>query len=361
MKIVSNETNQPMVGELELILKLGGLILGTLYVLGLLISNIQLMSLGVVDFSSLHVRNILTGALFSFYVALLFLSISPVPVSICILWQIVLSDAGKKWLKVTLVLIICLLAMFFFISLVGTILGYLYPWGRSWDGGMYFRRATWKWSSMWSDSLSVIVQFLDTYHHPKSIAAAICIVLGTLPFANWLVRRSFIKPVAAIETIADVESSEVLEPSMSVSPLTSESTILSAVPNDQTVETRFLARFFAVSRIVIVTTYLPIAILLLIVSFADHAYPNMENNLGGGQPQVAELHSIQENTSKMALVAIWYQSDKFLYVSPLPDSGRCISQLDAVDLGLVRNIHYVRKYVRVESDGSILTVCSYKK
>jgi phosphatidylserine synthase len=66
----------------ELLLKFVGAILAILYVLGLLISNIQLMELGVADFSSLRVRNIMTGFLFLFYVALI---VGPfIPIAICI-------------------------------------------------------------------------------------------------------------------------------------------------------------------------------------------------------------------------------------------------------------------------------------
>src|SRR5688572_30961098 len=51
----------------ELLLKLGTAALGTLYVFGILVSNVQLMEVGISDFTSLQVRNVMTGFLFVFY------------------------------------------------------------------------------------------------------------------------------------------------------------------------------------------------------------------------------------------------------------------------------------------------------
>lgn len=57
----------------ELTLKLATASLGFLYVLGLLVSNMHLMTLGISDFTSVQARNIMTGCLFVF---LLFLCVS---------------------------------------------------------------------------------------------------------------------------------------------------------------------------------------------------------------------------------------------------------------------------------------------
>ena len=46
------------------------LTLGGFYVLGLLITNAQLMALGIADFSALQARFVLVGALFAFYLLL---------------------------------------------------------------------------------------------------------------------------------------------------------------------------------------------------------------------------------------------------------------------------------------------------
>jgi hypothetical protein len=87
----------PFVENAELLLKLASAILGAFYVLGLLISNLQLMDLGVADFSSLQIRNIMTGFLFLFYVLLLLLSLAPVPIAIYAWWRISRWPRKKRW------------------------------------------------------------------------------------------------------------------------------------------------------------------------------------------------------------------------------------------------------------------------
>ena len=67
---VANEPKKRFVDILELTVKLATAVLGVLYVLGLLISNIQTMTLGISDFSSIHARNVITGFGFIFYSAL---------------------------------------------------------------------------------------------------------------------------------------------------------------------------------------------------------------------------------------------------------------------------------------------------
>ena len=64
-------------GNAEPLLKLGTVVLGSLYVVGLLISNVQLMALGISDFTAIQVRNVMTGCLFVLYAALTILVVTP--------------------------------------------------------------------------------------------------------------------------------------------------------------------------------------------------------------------------------------------------------------------------------------------
>src|SRR6202011_5343548 len=59
----------PLLGHAEAIAKLSTVVLGGLYVFGIIISNVQLIDLGISDFASLQARNILAGFFFVLYFA----------------------------------------------------------------------------------------------------------------------------------------------------------------------------------------------------------------------------------------------------------------------------------------------------
>ena len=76
----------------DLVLKLATAVLGVLYVLGLLVSNMHLMTLGISDFTSLQARNIMTGLLFIFYSSLLLLTLTPISIAIYACGRTVISS-----------------------------------------------------------------------------------------------------------------------------------------------------------------------------------------------------------------------------------------------------------------------------
>jgi len=321
------------------LLKGASAILGTLYVLGLLISNLQLMELGVADFSSFPVRNIMTGLVFLVYVLLLLLSLAPVPAMMYACLRIKRRTQPGILKKIFHSVGAVLAFVVFGISVastVGTLLGYLYPWGRRWDQVVLLGRTTWTWSFMKSDLLRTMGQFRDSYQYPKVVVVGIAISF----FAVWIVL---------------IRNWEVPE------------------SHKQTIQRVLHAKYSTAAA----ATYLFLAISLLLVGFADEVYPNIKYNLGGGQPQVAELQIGEDKAPVAGLtgiplccgivnpggdawpVAIWYQSDKFLYVSPLPRAEHSDAQMVAIDIKLIRAIHYLPKYVRIESGGRIRSVGSY--
>ena len=118
------------------------------------------------------------------------------------------------------------------------------------------------------------------------------------------------------------------------------------------------------------------AFFLFLSGYATDVYPNMKFGLGGGQPQIVQLQVGYENFSALnALgvglepaseiqkgssvltqpVAIWYQSSKYLYITPLPSKG-VESNLVAIDQDQVLGILYLRKYVKIESGGQITEI-----
>src|SRR5207249_4876530 len=105
---------------------------------------------------------------------------------------------------------------------------------------------------------------------------------------------------------------------------------------------------------------------------------NIRYNLGGGQPDVAALQISTDKPARVTLpglraccigaqledvmmtdpVVIWYQSDKFLYLAPLSFPAQTEARLVALDIRMVRAIHYLPKSVRIGSGGRILNVHS---
>ena len=135
---------------------------------------------------------------------------------------------------------------------------------------------------------------------------------------------------------------------------------------------------FASGILKVVPVYPIIVLPLLLVGFAQYCYPNISYNLGGGQPNIAELQigidkpvSIKlpdigvsrtsaqgEDTMITDPVVIWYQSDKFLYLAPLATHDQGPTRLVALDITLVRTIRYLFTSIRVAPGGRILSVHS---
>jgi hypothetical protein len=115
------------------------------------------------------------------------------------------------------------------------------------------------------------------------------------------------------------------------------------------------------------------AVPYLAYDYAGEIYPNIRYNLGGGQPQIAQLiltgkksdfggwpatflcyaDTNPEQAVKTGEIAIWYQSDKFIYTSCLSNSGATRVKIVATDLKLVSAVEYLPKHVKV-SGGSVI-------
>ena len=143
---------KPLLDHAELLLKLGTAVLGSLYVLGLLISNVQLMELGISDFTSLQARNVMTGCLFVFYLAVMIASLAPISVALYACGRAIVTRT-VGWSRTLLACLgILVVAAFVFglvVYLAGLIVGYLYPGGRPWEAD--FSRAAYTWVFTKSD------------------------------------------------------------------------------------------------------------------------------------------------------------------------------------------------------------------
>lgn len=322
--------------HLDVFVKLGTGFVGVLYVFGLLISSIQFMAIGIPNVSALQTRNIMTGVLFLLFVIAFIATLAPLLVSLLAcksrLPQLRRSPIATP-LRCLAILCGGLIQSLLIAELVGTLFGYIYPWGRRWEEMNVFSHTAWTWHFMSSDAVRCMLQFLDTYNHAKILTGGAAIVFSTLyyPRVVNLVRSADVKPI--------------------------------------------LQRLVILS--IVMTACGEMA--LLLVGFSEDVYPNVRFNLGGGQPQIAELRIVGPRSVLSALpvnticcgdsahdyvvttdpVAIWYQSNDFLFTSPLPRTGQGPTRIVAVDLHMMRMIRYVPNYVRIGSGGVIMAVRPY--
>jgi len=323
----------PLISHAELVIKLGTGVIGATYVLGVLVSNVQLMALGVSDFGALQTRNILTGAGFFHYLLWMVAIVMPVSVALVSCFATVSSrGTWRSKLKTCFVrLVVGVLCGVLFAFLASSVVGYMSPWGLPWnptDG------LTVSWAQYKRIYGRIYGQFLDFFWHPRTIVAGILLIMGLIPVASlarsrW--RRLFMEH-------DDHDALLAANPVMRV------------------------ARFFPI-------VYAFMAILPLIFDYAQEVYPNISYNLGGGQPQVAELliegvAPVSLTTSPLSAdghavrseaVAIWYQSDKFMYLSPVSAAGAGITVM-ALEIGAVKSIRYLQTHVRVAAGGRIVSV-----
>jgi hypothetical protein len=355
-----NPRKHPVYEHAESIGKLATVVVGVLYVLGLLISNIQLMELGISDFGSLQPRNVLTGFFFLFYMLFVFFLVMPIAIVFGAMRSI--RDAKTMALpaKMFFFAVAGALGLFMILPVIfgeGVIIGYLYAWGSPFGSGS------------WRD---VFWQFVSAFWHQKVWWAGYFIVLFCLPFV--LVWRVEPKPQPETPEGGGPESGTAAGDHDKPRKLPAKHFHMVWGLPERT--RKRLRGFLLVTGALVVICGLP----FMLFDYADEIYPNVKYNLGGGQPQVAELvltgktsdlaesaaawapatrlccdGGNVEQTIRTGPVAIWYQSDKFIYASSLGNvPGK--AQIIAADLKLVRNIRYQPKYVQVESGARIVQI-----
>jgi hypothetical protein len=323
---------------IELTLKVGTAALGALYVLGLLVSNLQLMTLGISDFSSLQARNIMIGVVFVLYVISLSLLALPFGVLMHRLPKIWLNrNAG--WfaaLRSSITyLVVCLLAGLLLASVFGGCAGYFFPWGRSWDADHSLN--AWTLADLPVQMQSTYAQFVDAYIHKKMVYVFVALAPSWLPFAAN--SNGWWQKLDSAHSLRSVASSFVLS-------------------------------------LLVPAICLVVLLPLLIAGFAQEVYPNIRYNLGGGQPDVAVLHVASGETSLPQIpqiglqqdgsapkqivetkeLIVWYQSPKFMYVSPLTTLPTNDVRLIAIDLNSIRSVVYLQKFVKVAFGGQVLAI-----
>ncbi len=325
--------------SVESIAKVTTGVFGLLYVVGFLISNIQLMALGIADFSALQARNVMIGFLFFGYLLLAACIVYPVAAipaaiqraSAAAPQRNKLAVYAEAILRQFFILLVTLLA-------VAELIGLFLPWGLSY----------WELWRLWlfpSATTAIEIgsgllrQLTDAFFHTSILFSALGILAAEFFVIDFLTVKKYRWKNEGPATL-----------------------ILGAV-----MTTIFFAFF--------------------LYGYANDVYPNLKYNLGGGQPQIANLtltgkkpemaglqsagltmhrlccdsseaqpqprNADAEDATAVPDIAIWYQSDKFLYIAGA--RGQMKSRVIAVDLKLVRSIHYLPNFVRVESGGRIVS------
>ena len=331
---------KPLLATIESVLKLATAAVAGLYVVGLLVTNVQLMELGIADFPSLNPRNIMTGLLFIVYEFLLIAVLACAAATVVFVWATWEATAARLRTR----LLRATAALLFGVTLTGAsamvaavLMGFLLPWGITWDSVDPLRMVL-PWE-LWAEqekrlaaALHRASLFADIYGDRKTLFAGLLLFVSLVPLAFAIGSRAIGKPAPGRVTLRQGYLLLALA-ALGVSPV-------------------------------------------LLVAFAQEVYPNVRTNVGGGQPQIAQLQLAVEKPAAFALpgvrllcqrcgqdepvitdaVAVWHQSPSFMYVSPLPSESPVPHRLLAIDLKAIRTINYLPKYVRISSGGRIMAV-----
>jgi len=355
-------TSASLQANVEFMLKFATAFVAMLYIFGLVISNVQLMEIGIADFTSLQARNITVGFLFLVY--LLFWSIP----FLLITWFIFEWGRFQKHTDVTrrqkllwwsVQLVSFILAVVVAIPMIGLAFGALYY--RPLDSAPLFGGGL-------MDVLATGLNYFGkVYVRPETIftAALSLNLLIQFPLMISLSNPAFVRKLGAR---------------------------LGSFSNLPTDADDAALRLKLRRRMTI--TAVPIAVMLLIPSlygYSREVYPNLRYNLGGGQPQISDI-TLSGKRSELAAfaaaklgeqiccaaqssppggaergaepdqairipqVAIWYQSDKFLY---LTKTDAPASRVIAIDLKLVRSIANLQKFAVVGSGARVVSLHDY--
>jgi hypothetical protein len=319
----ASEAETALRASIELITKVGTVIVVTLYVLGLLVTNIHLMGLGIADFSALQARFVLSGFLFLCYCALLFAGPTVFFGVPWACWRLLKSLPAAWRLALTFGLtsiVVCLVLL-----LSGGLLNDLYPWGTPYDLG--WSRAFQLRESLRSTKLSVQMM-PEAFFHTKILVGCLtaCLTLANLLFARRMISR--------------------------VSP-------------------NFNRKIFSGPRLAgIILSLICPSMFLILFGYAQSVFPNLPYNLGGGQPDLVQLYMREADlpflsASGLAMevgqgppgesvpLALWHQDTSFLYVAPISTQSPGAARLTAIPVGSVAMVAYLVGYVKVTAGGQI--------
>lgn len=319
---ISAEENKNLLTKPDNLLKACSIIFGGFYVIGLIVANTHLLKLDISDFSILNPRLVMTGAMFSLYLMFLLLLVALITFWPQSVWYSFKQKNIRHPYTATIL-----------ISLIGIV------------SAAYFIAI-------------FIFQYSETFYaipRQQNTGLVSLIKSNLIDFlADGKVFYCFIGFALC---------------TMRISPST---------------RSIFAANLFL--NIMLLALFI-IAFGTFISHFADDVYPKLKYNFGGGQPQIAQIQVEASDDLKKLLgeipgiyyadvppaicdkntmvgttasvVAIWYQSDKFLYFSPSPSVNSV--KVIAMDLKVIREIRYLPMYAILNADSRIDKVECVKK
>lgn len=327
--------------QLERYAKAIAVLLGALYVVGLLVSNAQLLRLGISDFSLLQAKSIATGVLFFVYLCCVALLIVPPAAALVVRRHWPETLRPLRWRPLAFYIGLTLLFEALLLAIVSSMYGALLPWGLSLDPPPL------SWSPL-ENLRTTFARFPPMWRGIKDLVLHQW-VLFPLAVA-WL--PVFIGLDAGLAWMRRLDESAA--PSVPATIAQDAGTL----------------RAVAVFSIVALTLLSP----YVIGGFSRDVYPNLVQSMGGGQPDVIQFQPAGERLTTFVGVdaccypaqpepvvlteplVVWHESDKFLYVTPLPKTPRDRQSLVALDVRAVRAIQYLPKAVRIGGGAKVLEV-----
>jgi hypothetical protein len=304
----TGQTETKVQTHIELITKLGTVTVVILYVLGLLVTNVHLMGLGIADFSALQARFVMSGVLFLYYCGLLIAFPAIFLVTARAIWPR-LGGFPTTWRLAIRLGALSYLA-WIILLIYGSLLGYLYPWGPSYElqlsGAFHVFRFT---------KLSAQLVH-DAFFHTKILVG---LLLACLLVAYFAIFRKV--------------------------PLGPQVTAILLWP-------------------CLVSTF------FILFGYSQSVFPNLPYNLGGGQPRVVQLHLHDADSAFLSAaglanevrqgrpavsvpLALWHQDASFFYVAPMSAQNPGAARLTAIPVGSVAGVAYLGGYVKVAPGGQI--------
>lgn len=298
----------------ESFIKLFTIILGTLYIIGILIQSISSDSLGIPSDSFLQIRSVMTGL--SFLVYLLFFVIIFFS-GILLLYVIFSPFLMRKWLS--LINYFWIPSILLIPYVIGVLIGFMTPWGREMDKSNIFTERAWSISFAKQDILAAFDNLRFAYYHPKIKLCLLFLFLIAL-VAVALNRKNISDFLSIIKEIIFPQNPFILGASIGV--------IISILP-------------------------------LFFITYGIEVYPNIRVNMGGGQPNIVQLITAKTDTVEQKsnqiteTYVLWRQGETFSHLSLLDSSIKKTTQVIAIKTSSIEQIRYLTGYVKIVEGNQI--------
>lgn len=329
----------------ESVIKLVTAIASIIFFFGLLINNIFLSSLSLTDYSTLHFRNISIGFMFVIYLLEFMLITLLLIVAIN---QIINSLRSShrpliKILKFLMRLLVWSAILLVTLYLIGVIIGYTLPWGRSLEDAYSSRGMTWEFQRQ--DYIAALNNLGIAFYNTKALLACGMLLLMSLVFPPRFIEKG-ISNFFKIELKLFVLSVANLDK-----------------PGSPFIDhglQAFIYKYYILFAVIVVT--------VLLFSYSTNLYPNIVTNLGGGQPKIVTLYfeqeefilstmdianaSVQNDTTQQFYhsdpMLLWYEDSKSAFLTPIEGTTATAEHIVSISSDLIKAKKFHPGYVKIE-------------